>query len=41
LIWCSAEIGLPAQRHNVGGRFGGTNSVQFAALAPNQTLPIL
>ena len=41
LMWCLAELDLPVQRHNIGGRFGGTNSTQFTALNPNQTIPVL
>ena len=41
LMWCLAELDLLVQRHNIGGRFGGTNSTQFTALNPNQTIPVL
>ena len=41
LMWCLAEWDLPVQRHKIGGRFGGTNSTQFTALDPNQTIPVL
>ena len=41
LMWCLAELDLPVQRHNIGGRFGGTNNTQFTALNPNQTVPVL
>ena len=41
VMWCLAELGLPVQRHDIGGRFGGTNNRQFAELNPNQTIPIL
>ena len=41
LMWCLAELDLPVQRHNIDGRFGGTNSTQFTAMNPNQTIPVL
>ena len=41
LMWCLAELDLLVQRHKIGGRFGGTNSTQFTALNPKQTIPVL
>lgn len=41
LMWCIGELGLPYQRHDVGYRFGGTDSDEFYALNPNRTIPVL
>ncbi|MCA4824597.1 MAG: glutathione S-transferase family protein [Serratia rubidaea] len=41
LMWCIGELGLPYQRHDVGHRFGGTDSDEFYALNPNRTIPVL
>lgn len=40
LMWCIGELGLPYQRHDVGHRFGGTDSDEFYALNPNRTIPV-
>lgn len=41
LMWCVGELGLEYERHEVGGRHGGTDSSQFALLNPNRTVPVI
>lgn len=40
-MWCIGELGLKYQRHDVGHRFGGLDSPDFAELNPNRTIPVL
>ncbi len=41
VMWCAAELGLETQRVDVGGRFGGLETGDFAALNPNRKIPVL
>ena len=41
VMWCIGELGLPYTRHDVGHRFGGTDTPDFAALNPNRTVPVV
>lgn len=41
LMWCIGELGLPYQRHDVGHKYGGTDTDWFYALNPNRTVPVL
>lgn len=41
LMWCIGELDLPCQRHDIGHRFGGTETDAFFALTPNRTVPVL
>lgn len=41
LMWCIGELGLAYKRHDVGHRFGGTDSAAFFALNPNRSVPVL
>ncbi|MEP2028508.1 MAG: glutathione S-transferase family protein [Paracoccaceae bacterium] len=41
LMWCIAELRLECVRHDVGHRFGGTDTDAFKAMNPNQTVPVL
>lgn len=40
-MWCIGELGLSFRRHDVGHRFGGTDTDAFAAMNPNCTVPVL
>lgn len=40
-MWCVGELGLPYERHDIGHRFGGTNTPEFLAMNPNGTVPVL
>ncbi|MBE1284286.1 MAG: glutathione S-transferase [Rhodobacteraceae bacterium] len=41
LMWCIGELGLGCTRHDVGHRFGGTDTDAFGQLNPNRTIPVL
>ena len=41
LMWCIAELDLPCTRHDIGHRFGGTDTDWFQALNPNRSVPVL
>lgn len=41
LMWCIGELGLPYERHDVGHRYGGTDTPSFLAMNPNGTVPVL
>ena len=41
VMWCVAELGLEHVRHDIGHRFGGTNTKAFIDMNPNQTVPVL
>jgi glutathione S-transferase len=41
LMWCIGELGLPYERHDVGHRYGGTDTPPFLAMNPNGTVPVL
>ena len=41
LMWCIGELGLPHERHDVGHRYGGTDTPEFLAMNPNGTVPVL
>ena len=40
-MWGLAELGLECVRHDVGHRFGGTDTPEFGAMNPNRTVPVL
>lgn len=41
LMWCVGELDLHVVRHDVGHRYGGTDTAAFYALNPNRTVPVL
>lgn len=41
VMWGIAELGLDCRRHDVGHRFGGTDTDAFRAMNPNRTVPVL
>lgn len=41
VMWGLAELGLTAERRDVGGRFGGTDTAEFRALNPLGLVPVL
>jgi glutathione S-transferase len=41
VMWCAAELGLTPQRYDIGHNFGGTDTAEFIAMNPNQTVPVL
>jgi glutathione S-transferase len=41
VMWGLAELGLDADRRDVGGRFGGTDTAEFRAMNPMGLVPVL
>lgn len=41
VMWAAAEIGLPVERRDVGGTFGGNDTSDYLALNPNGLVPTL
>lgn len=41
VVWVAQELGLPFQRIDVGGPFGGVDTPEFLALNPNGTIPVI
>lgn len=41
VMWALAEIGLPCERIDVGGSFGGTATPEFRAMNPNGLVPVV
>jgi len=41
LMWAVGELGLDHIRHDIGHRFGGTDTPEFVAMNPNRTVPVL
>ena len=41
VVWLLEELGLPYERTDVGGPFGGTDTPEYAAMNPNRTVPTM
>lgn len=41
VMWALAELGLEADRVDVGGAFGGTGTPDYVAMNPNRLVPVL
>lgn len=41
VVWLLDELGLPYERVDVGGPFGGTDAPEYVAMNPNRTIPTL
>ncbi len=41
VMWCIGELGLDYKRHDVGHRYGGTDTPEFIAMNPNRTVPVI
>ena len=41
VVWLLEELGLPYEREDVGGAFGGTDTPEYLAMNPNGTVPTL
>ena len=41
VMWGLAELGIAAERRDVGGQFGGTDTAEFRALNPFGLVPVL
>ena len=40
VLWLCGEIGLPFERIDVGGAFGGLQEPEFLELNPNGAIPV-
>jgi len=40
-MWAAAEVDFEVERIDVGGNFGGTDTVEFRAMNPNGLIPVL
>lgn len=41
VLWTCAEIGLPFERYDIGGPFGGNDTPEYLALNPNGLVPTI
>jgi len=41
VLWCCAELGLPFERIEAGGSFGGVATPEYKAMNPNALVPTL
>ena len=41
VLWCCGEIGLPFERTDIGGPFGGNKAPQYLAINPNGLVPVI
>ena len=41
VMWAVGELGLPHQRIDAGGSFGGLDTPEFAAMNPNRRIPTI
>jgi glutathione S-transferase len=41
VTWCADELGLRYERIDAGGAFGVVNTPEYAALNPNQMIPVI
>ncbi len=41
VLWCCGEAGIPFERVDIGGTFGGNDSPEYRALNPNGVVPTI
>ena len=41
VVWLLEEMGLPYERRDIGGKFGGTDTAEYRAMNPNGVVPTL
>ncbi len=41
VVWCARELGLPFERTDIGGGFGGTDTPAYRAMNPNGLVPVI
>jgi len=41
VVWCARELGLPFERTDIGGAFGGTETPAYRAINPNGLVPVI
>ena len=39
VLWCCGELGIPFERVDIGGPFGGNQDPEYLALNPNGLVP--
>ena len=41
VVWCCDELGLPYERLDAGGAFGGNDTPEYLAMNPNGLVPVI
>ena len=41
VLWCCEELGVPFERTDVGGQFGGNKEPEYLAMNPNAVVPTI
>lgn len=41
VVWCVLELGIPFERKDIGGAFGGNDTPEYLALNPNGRVPTI
>ena len=41
VMWAVAELGVPHQRIDAGGAFGGLDTAEYGAMNPNRKIPVI
>jgi glutathione S-transferase len=41
VMWAIGELGLAHERHDIGGKFGGTGTPEYIAMNPNRLVPTI
>src|SRR5207237_9269535 len=41
VLWCCSEAGIPFERVDIGGPFGGNNTPEYLARNPNGLVPTI
>lgn len=41
VVWCAEELGIPYERSDVGGKFGGNDTPEYLAMNPNGLVPVI
>ena len=41
VLWCCEELGVPFERTDIGGQFGGNKEPEYLAMNPNAVVPTI
>ena len=41
VMWCAAELGITSERLDIGGPYGGNDTVEYISKNPNGTIPTI
>jgi len=41
VMWAVGELGLPHERIDAGGEFGGLDTLEYGAMNPNRMIPTI